>query len=160
MSVSPMNIKNIRRESGITLITSLMMLLAMTIIGVTAIKISSVDLLVAKNYQEQLSAHQEAKTKTRREVSFYRLHDFVMQDIQPPDTTKGAMVSKAEVTNLNSEYPCKGRSNLANSLGPDAPACKLFMFAIDADMKGSGARENHFQGAGKQYPSESNGSSY
>lgn len=136
------------------------MLLTMTIIGVTAIKISSVDLLVANNYQEQLTVHQEAKTKTRREVSFYRLHDFVMSDVQPPSTTKGATVSKAEVTNLNSQYPCKGRSFLANSLGPDAPACKVFMFAVDADMKGSGAKENHYQGAGKQYPNQSNGSNY
>jgi len=155
-----MNIKNIKRQSGITLITSLMMLLAMTIIGVTAIKVSSVDLLIASNYQEQLSAHQEAKTKTRREVSFYRLHDFVMAETQPPNTVKGAMVSKAEVTNLNSEYPCKGRSFLANSLGPDAPPCRLFMFAVDANLKGSGAKENHYQGAGKQYPNQSNGSNY
>lgn len=155
-----MNIKNIKRQSGITLITSLMMLLAMTIIGITAMKISSIDLLVANNYQEQLVVYQEAKTKTRREVSFYRLHDFVMSDKQPPNTTKDAMVTKVEVTNLNSEYPCKGKNYLANSLGPGAPACKLFMFAVDADMKGSGAKEKHYQGSGKQYPNESNGSAY
>lgn len=149
-----------KNQSGITLITSLMMLLVMTILGVTAVKISSVDLLVAHNYQQQLSVYQEAETKIRKEVSFYRLHNWMMEDQQPPDTTKNTLVSKAEVADLKREYPCKGRSSLANSLGPNSPQCKLFLFSIDADMKGSGAKEKHFQGAGKQFPSLSNGSSY
>jgi hypothetical protein len=155
-----MSIINKKRQSGITLITSLMMLLAMTIISVTAIKISSVDLLVAHNYQQQLSVYQEAETKIRREVSFYRLHDWMMEDKQPPETTKDAMVSKAEVMDLEREYPCKGKSSLANSLGPNSPSCKVFLFSIDANMKGSGAQESHFQGAGKQFPNQSNGSAY
>jgi len=155
-----MNIIRKKNQSGITLITSLVMLLAMTIIGVTAVKISSVDLLVAGNYQQQLSVYQEAETKIRRDVSFYRLHDWIMEEKQPPVTSKAAMTSNAEVTDLESEYPCKGRSNLANSLGPDAPACKLFMFSIDANIKGTGAKENHYKGAGKQFPNRSNGSYY
>jgi len=137
-----------------------MMLLVMTIIGVTAIKISSVDLLVASNYQQQLSVYQEAETKIKRDVSFYRLHDWMMDDKQPPVSTKAKMTSNAEVTDLERDYPCKGRSNLANSLGPDAPNCKLFMFAVDANIKGTGAKENHYQGAGKQFPNQSNGSYY
>ena len=155
-----MNIASKKRQSGITLITSLMMLLAMTIIGVTAVRISSVDLLVAHNYQQQLSVYQEAETKIRREVSFYRLHDWMMADKQPPDTQKDSMVSKAAVSDLERSYPCKGRSSLANSLGPDAPACKVFLFTIDSDMKGTGAKESHYKGAGKQFPNQSNGSYY
>lgn len=155
-----MKIINKKNQSGITLITSLMMLLTMTIIGITAVKVSSVDLLVSNNYQQQLSVYQEAETKIKREVSFYRLHDWITDDKQPPVTTKDLMVSNAEVVNLEREYPCKGRSNLANSLGPDAPACKLFMFAVDANIKGTGAKENHYQGSGKQFPNQSNGSYY
>ena len=155
-----MNAIRKKNQSGITLITSLMMLLVMTIIGVTAIKISSVDLLVASNYQQQLSVYQEAETKIKRDVSFYRLHDWMMDDKQPPVSTKAKMTSNAEVTDLERDYPCKGRSNLANSLGPDAPNCKLFMFAVDANIKGTGAKENHYQGAGKQFPNQSNGSYY
>ena len=155
-----MNIMNKKNQSGLTLITSLMMLLAMTILGITAVKLSSVDLLVAHNYQQQLSVYQEAETKIRREVSFFRLHDWMMDDKQPPDTTTDAMVSKASVTDLKRSYPCKGKSNLANSLGPDSPACKVFLFSIDADMQGTGAKESHYQGAGKQFPNQSNGSYY
>lgn len=55
-----MNIMNKKNQSGLTLITSLMMLLAMTILGITAVKLSSVDLLVAHNYQQPLSVYQEA----------------------------------------------------------------------------------------------------
>jgi len=155
-----MNRVSITRQSGITLITSLIMLLAMTIIGVTAIKISSIDLLVANNYQQQLSVYQEAETKIRRDVSFYRLHDWMMDDKQPPTTTKEKMVTNAKVTDLNRDYPCKGKSNLANSLGPDAPSCKLFLFAIDSNLQGTGAQERHYKGAGKQFPNQSNGSNY
>jgi hypothetical protein len=155
-----MNVASKKRQSGITLITSLMMLLAMTLIGVTAVRISSVDLLVAHNYQQQLSVYQEAETKIRREVSFYRLHDWMMADKQPPETLKDKMTSTAAVSDLDRSYPCKGRSSLANSLGPDAPACKVFLFTIDSDMKGTGAKESHYQGAGKQFPNQSNGSYY
>ena len=155
-----MKIINIKSQSGITLITSLMMLVAMTIIGVTAVKLSTVDLLVAHNYQQQLSVYQEAETKIRRDVSFYRLHDWMMEDKQPPDTSKDSMVTKASVSDLERSYPCKGQNNLANSLGPDAPSCKVFLFSIDSNMEGTGAKESHYQGAGKQFPNQSNGSYY
>lgn len=155
-----MNGINKKNQSGITLITSLMMLLTMTIIGVTAIKISSVDLLVANNFQQQLAVYQEAETKSRREVNFLRLHSWMMDEQQPPTTTKNSLVSKASVVDLERQYPCKGQSNLANSLGPDAPACKVFMFSIDAKMNETGAKEKHFNGSGKQFPNQSNGSYY
>ncbi|MGB1310497.1 MAG: pilus assembly PilX family protein [Leucothrix sp.] len=149
-----------KKQSGITLITSLMMLLVMTIIGVTAIKISSVDILVAHNYQQRLSVYQEAETKVSNDVDFHRLHNWIMKDESPPVTTKGAVTAIAEVTDLKREYNCKGRSNLAQSLGPNAPTCKLFMFSIDARMKGSSIKENHYKGAGKRFPNQSNGSYY
>ena len=155
-----MKIRNIKNQSGITLITSLILLVAMTLIGVTAVKLSTIDLMVAHNYQQQLSVYQEAETKIRREVSFYRLHDWMMEDKQPPETKVDSIVSKASVSDLERSYPCKGKSHLANSIGPDAPACKVFLFSIDSDMKGTGARESHYQGAGKQFPNQSNGSYY
>ena len=155
-----MNMVSKKRQMGLTLITSLILLLGMTIIGVTAVRLSTVDLRVAHNYQQQLSVYQEAETKIQREVSFYRLHDWMMEDKQPPDTHKDSMTSKASVSDLERSYPCKGRSSLANSLGPDAPACKVFLFTIDSEMEGSGAKESHFKGAGKQFPNQSNGSYY
>jgi len=136
------------------------MLLAMTIIGITAIKISSVDLLIASNFQQQLSVYQAAETKIQSDVNFYHLYNWMMDDKQPPASIKDRMISNAEVADLKRDYPCKGRSNLANSLGPDSPTCKLFLFAIDAKIKGTGVKENHYKGAGKQFPNQSNGSYY
>lgn len=151
---------NKKNQLGLTLITSLIMLLMMTLIGVTAVKLSSIDLLVAHNYQQQLEVYQEAETKIRRDVSFYRLHEWMINNQHPPVSEKDNIETKAEVMDLNRQYPCKGTGNLANSLGPDAPACRLFMFSIDANMKGAGAREHHYQGAGKQFPNQSKGSYY
>lgn len=155
-----MKIVSSNRQSGVTLITSLMLLLVMTITGVTAVKLSTIDLLIAHNYQQQLSVFQEAETKIRREASFDRLYNWMMEDKQPPDTSKGVTVSKAAVAGLDRSYPCKGRGHLANSLGPDAPVCKVFLFSIDARMKGTGAKESLYQGAGKQFPNQSSGSYY
>ena len=56
------NTKKYSTQAGMTLVTSLMMLLVMTILGVTAIRLSSVDLLIANNYQHQLSVYQAAKS--------------------------------------------------------------------------------------------------
>lgn len=151
-----MNI-NKNKQAGITLITSLMMLLVLTILGVTAIKISSVDLLIADNYQKKLSAYQAAESKIQDDVDFFWLYKWMTTAVNSPDGDSGNMVTKAKIVDLDRSYQCSP-NNLATSLGPDSTPCKIFMFKIDASMKSSGAKETHFQGAGKLTPNLSKGS--
>jgi Tfp pilus assembly protein PilX len=151
-----MNI-NKNKQVGMTLITSLMMLLVLTILGVTAIKISSVDLLIADNYQKKLSAYQAAESKIQKDVDFYWLYRWITTASNSPDGDSGTMVTTAKIVDLDRSYQCNP-NNLATSIGPDSTPCKIFMFHVEAAMKSSGAKESHFQGAGKLTPNLSKGS--
>ena len=154
-----MKIKILKKQSGITLITSLVMLLVMTVIGLTAIRLSTIDLVVAKNYQHQLTVYQAAESALRKDVNFYHLYEWMLDNTKHPgETTDEGVVSETLVVDLEKDYICKGRQNQATSIGPDAPSCKLFMFTIDSHLEGTGAKDRHYQGAGKQVPNASKGS--
>ena len=49
--------KRLGRQQGATLITSLILLLVMTIVGVSSVKVSSIDAMIAGNPQEMLEKH-------------------------------------------------------------------------------------------------------
>lgn len=151
-----MNI-NKNKQAGITLVTSLMMLLVLTILGVTAIKISSVDLLIANNYQKKLQVYQAAESKIQKDVDFYWLYKWILTDANAPTDNDNDVVTKSEIIDIDKEYQCTP-NDLATSLGPDSTPCRVFMFQVEASMKTSGAKEAHYQGAGKLTPNLSKGS--
>ncbi len=154
-----MNIRKITKQSGITLVTSLVMLLVVTLLGITAIKLSKTDLIVARNYQQQLTVYQAAETKLRQDVNFYHLYEWMLDNTKHPEKAEDQnLVSETLVVDLGRKYICKGRLSRAASIGPDAPPCKLFMFKIDSYLEGTGAKDSHYQGAGKQIPNASRGS--
>lgn len=146
------NTKKYRTQAGMTLVTSLMMLLVMTILGVTAIRLSSVDLLIANNYQHQLSVYQAAKSANSTNSNLYNLYTWITVKQDPADISEKEVVSKTGVADLDIQYPCRGRGDLASSIGPNAPPCNLYMFSIDSRIKGTGAKDTHYQGAGKEVP--------
>lgn len=154
-----MNIKTLKKQSGITLITSLVMLSVMSVLVLTAIKLSTIDLIVSKNYQQQLEVYQAAESTLRKDVKFYHLYEWMLDNSKHPGETKDdGVVSETLVVDLEKDYTCKGRQNQATSLGPDSPSCKLYMFTIDSHLEGTGAKDRHYQGAGKQVPNASKGS--
>ena len=149
---------NKNKQSGITLITSLMMLLVMTIIGVTAIKLSTVDLLIANNYQKKLQVYQAAESKIQKDVNFYWLYQWMTTQVNATVDNNRDIVVTSEVIDLEEAYQCTP-NNLATSLGPDSTPCHIYMFEIKAAMKSSGAKGSHYQGAGKLVPNVSKNSS-
>jgi len=146
------NTKRHSTQTGMTLITSLIMLLVMTVLGVTAIRLSSADLLVANNYQHQLSVYQAAKSANSTNSNLNNLYAWITAKQSPVDIEEEGVVSKTLVTDLGVQYPCRGKGQLARSIGPNAPPCNLYMFSIDSRIKGTGAKDSHFQGAGKEVP--------
>ena len=148
---------NKNKQAGITLITSLMMLLVMTIIGVTAIKISSMDLLIADNYQKKLQVYQAAESKIQKDADFYSLYTWMTTQQNAPTDKKNDITTTSEIVDLQDQYQCTP-NNLATSLGPDSTPCNIYMFQIEASMSGSGAKDFHYQGAGKLVPNVSKGS--
>lgn len=141
-----------------TLVTSLMMLIVMTVLGITAMKLSAVDLIVAKNHQHQLTVYQAAESSLRKDVNFFNWYQWMLDNTQHPgETDNEGLVTDTQVVDLDRYYICKGRSGLASSIGSNSPPCKLYMFSIDSRLQGTGAKDRHFQGAGKEVPTPSGG---
>lgn len=147
----------LNKQSGVTLITSLMMLIVMTVLGITAMKLSSVDLVVAKNHQHQLSVYQEAVTSLRRDVTFFNWFQWASSenDVQPSVRNSKGLVTNTQIVDLDQYYMCKGRLGSASSIGSNSPSCKLYMFSIDSHLEGTGAKDTHYQGVGKEVPKPS-----
>ena len=152
------------KQQGATLITSLIMLLVMTIVGVSATKISSMSALISGNDQQQMLLAQTLDSKLSNFASIETLEEsFTDTGFTPSDgqTNKyifslveenGLKVNK-EITNLDFNYSCK-RNGIASDIGADAPNCNLYDFHIKLNRSHSSARDRRHQGSGKMVPSK------
>ena len=151
------------KQQGATLVTSLMMLLVMTIIGVSATKSSTMNVLIAGNDQQQMLLAQTLDSELSRFASIETLEgSFTNTGFAPSagQTNKyifplveenGFKVNK-EITKLDFNYACK-RNGIASDIGADAPNCNLYDFYITLNRSHSSGRDRRHQGSGKMVPS-------
>jgi type II secretory pathway pseudopilin PulG len=159
-----LNNKLKNKQQGATLITSLIMLLIMTIVGVAATKSSSMSILIAGNDQQKILLAQTLDSELSKFASIETLEkSFTKNGFTPSagqtnkyifaqDDVDDLKVNK-EITNLNFNYACK-RNGKASDLGADAPSCDLYDFYIDLKRSASSARDTRHQGSGKMVPSK------
>lgn len=159
-----MKIKNKIKQKGATLVTSMMLLIVMTIAGVTTIKISSTSLLIAGAQQEGmlLSQHlnselpmfasveylQESFTSTGFTPTSGQSNKYIFNQVEDEDIR----INKT-ITNHDYKYGCL-RNGKASDIGPDAPVCDLYDFYIDLYSTRSNAKDTRHQGSGKMVPSK------
>ena len=153
------------KQKGATLITALMMLLVMTILGISAIKMSSISILIAGNDQQKLMLMQETETALINLATPAKLLDPLIgevvdgqeagfdaqtgrYDVRDPQTSLAA----ESITDMSTINDCQGFGGKAVSLGPDVPPCRLYDFQVRARTAHSGARETRRRGAGKEVP--------
>lgn len=152
---------NICRQQGATLITALMMLLVLTIIGISAVKMSTIDILVAGNDQQKLMLMQETENDLINLTTPAKLlPPLVGEDgaafnaetgvYQVPDPLKSNVTEI--IVDLKKTYGCEGISGKAVSIGPDVPPCRLYDFQVRAKKAQGGAKEQRRRGAGKEIP--------
>jgi hypothetical protein len=152
-------------QQGATLITALMMLLVMTIIGISAIKMSSISILIAGNDQQKLMLMQETETTLNNLATPGKLIDPLInepvngvnarfdantKEYQVPSPFKSNMTEI--ITDMDILYGCEGFDGKAVSIGSDVPPCHLYDFKVDAKKQSSGARVVRRRGAGKEVP--------
>jgi hypothetical protein len=152
------------KQAGVTLITSMMLLVIMTIIGVSATKVSSMSALISGNDQQQMLLAQTLNSKLPQFASVDTLEKTLSSTGFTPsagETNKyvfsqvsndGYKVDK-EVTDLAYNYACK-RNGKASDIGPDAPSCDLYDFHIGLKRSSSNAKDTRHQGSGKMVPSK------
>lgn len=157
-----------KKQTGATLFTSLVFLTLMTVVGVSASKVSIVDLLIAGNNQEQIILLQETendlKILTRVEKLFVPLtnnggsfdEDTGIYEL-PGDPNRPHV--DEQITDVDHDlseelryYQCQGFSGLAISLGPDVPKCDLYDFQVKSTRPNSSVIDKHNRGAGKEKP--------
>jgi len=150
------------KQQGATLITSLMMLLVMTIVGVSATKSATMSVLIAGNDQQKMLLAQTLDSELSRFASIETLEkSFTSIGFTPSagQTDKyifsqvdesGLKVNK-EITNLGYNYTCK-RNGIASDIGADAPNCNLYDFHIKLHRSHSSVRDRRHQGSGKMGP--------
>lgn len=152
------------KQRGATLFTALVFLALMTIVSVSAAKISMLDVLVSGNNQQQMVLYQ----KTAREVDAHTSPGKLLTLIQTEAAAENVKLpwvhdypassakphTEENITNRAIEYQCGAINGLATSQGSDN-VCHLFDFEVRTSKQNSSARERHVRGGGKEYPSPS-----
>ena len=156
-----------RKQKGVTLAATLVFLMLMTIVAVSATKISILDVLVSGNEQQQMLMFQQAENDLKPIVSITRLvqaygptgfnGNIASNDRKFRLAESTTFVTKI-ITDLPVLYPCE-RNGIAMSVGAGTPPCDLFDFQVRSNSQVSGAKAKHHRGAGKMLPNlKSNGS--
>lgn len=153
------------KQRGATLFTALVFLALMTIVSVSAAKISMLDVLISGNNQQEMILFQ----KTARELDVHASPAKLLELLQENNGEDNNYLeewtfnyqvkptnphSNEIITNRVKEYDCGAIGGLATSQGSDN-SCRLFDFEVRTTRANSGARDRHLRGAGKEYPSAS-----
>ncbi|WP_299876460.1 pilus assembly PilX N-terminal domain-containing protein [uncultured Cocleimonas sp.] len=151
-----------RRQRGATLFTSLVFLALMTIVSVSASKISMMDVLISGNNEQSMRVFQTTANDLKKlttPVNFYEA--YIVNEHGAPWTHElpSEPTKEQKITSRNKEYYCGGFNGLAVSLGSDTSPCFLFDFNVNGKLPNSSIRDAHFRGAGKEFPNTSRNSS-
>lgn len=158
------HITNKSKQKGATLFTALVFLALMTIVSVSAAKISMFDVLVSGNNQQQMELFQE----TAREIDDHARPANLLKLVINTDAYSNPRVAwdhnypsiaakpnlQKSITNRVIEYPCGAINGLATSQGA-GNSCRLYDFEVRTRKQNSSARDRHARGGGKEYPTAS-----
>ncbi len=155
---------SLKKQHGATLFTSLVFLALMTIVGVSAAKVSMLDVLISGNNQRQMEVFQDTANDLKRLADVRKLYKPLIGKIEGStthqfDSTTGiyevpgtASNSTQEITDSETRYDCAGFRGEAVSVGPDTPPCDLYDFRVEYKENGTSAKDIHNRGAGKEKP--------
>ncbi|GAA0397350.1 hypothetical protein GCM10009133_02990 [Cocleimonas flava] len=157
------NLKLSHQQRGATLFTSLVFLALMTVVSVSATKVSLLDLLVAGNNQQQMRNFQDTENELKKltrveELMVPMIHETPGEEF---NATTGifSVPAKAgdhgverEIRDTFKRYTCGGFEGQAVSIGPDVAPCDLYDFQVRQRASNSGVKDRHNRGAGKEKP--------
>jgi hypothetical protein len=146
---------NTSSQQGASLLVGLVILLVISILGVSSVRLSILDTLMASNDEQQMLVTQTSETAKKQVVYFYHLFKWISEGENPDDITttiKSTHISSRITLDSGEFYPCFGQAGEAMSLGPAAPKCRVFSFEIDSKIAGTGAQEKLVKGEGKEFP--------
>ena len=154
----------LKKQRGATLFTALVFLALMTIVGVSAAKVSMLDVLISGNNQRQMEVFQDTANDLKQLADVRNLYKPIIGKVEGStthifDPVTGIYTlrdtgsnSIQEITDPEKRYDCQGFRGEAVSIGPDTPPCDLYDFRVKYKEQGTSAKDVHNRGAGKEKP--------
>jgi len=152
-----------KKQKGATLFTSLVFLALMTIVSVTAAKVSMLDVFVAGNNQQQMMLYQSTANDLKELTTVVQLYAPLVNDPVSAkfneitgiyellaDTNKPHITQ--QIIDKEKTYECGGFAGQAISIGPNVPICDLYDFQVKSWKQNTGVKDRHNRGAGKEKP--------
>ncbi|MBO0613715.1 MAG: hypothetical protein RL122_1244 [Pseudomonadota bacterium] len=171
--------KTIRsQERGAVLVWGLVILLTLTVIGIAATRMSSIDNRIAGNQMMYMLTFQGADSMLNKSMSLYEVMMTVekgtaengvhrvrkMNDMSAAvdgtwndgytDNTNGVAVTGVSLMGEESGCPPLKGIAMTTEMTPDAGgiACRVFTTEAEASLSGTGARSQHSEGVLKPVP--------
>lgn len=148
-----------KKQKGATLFTALVFLALMTIVGVSAAKLSILDVLVAGNNEQQMRLFQEAENDLKELTTMKRLIvDTSWKAYDSAGTFNVNQGSKPHVEQQiishppEDDYVCKGFGGHATQIDQSASKCKLWDFQVRTRKPNTTLSDRHNRGGGKEKP--------
>lgn len=149
MNISPST------QKGVSLLITLIMLMVISMIGVSAVRMSSQDLMIASNEQQQMLVNQTSESSRREVVSFYNLFQWLEEGTIPASrvhTLDSGEIKTTIALTQGIDYPCLGQSGEAMSIGAGMNKCRAYNFSVKSKLQGTGAIAERFKSEGKELP--------
>ncbi len=154
-------IKPPKKQKGATLFTALVFLTLMTVVTVSASKISMMDLIVSSNNQQEMMVFQTTDSDLKELTTVPKLYKPLVKTpnhefdettgvYEILDSTKPEL--EQQITDKEKRYQCGGFAGKAISIGPSVSPCDLYDFEVRTKMGHSGVKDRHNRGAGKEKP--------
>ncbi len=151
-----------KTQTGATLITALMFLLVMTITGVSVVKVSSMNALIAGSEQRIMIIRQDVQSELNKFatveslVNAYTASGFTANEGNDKYRFDTVSIDNIRVRKVIKDkkfsYSCR-REGTASGVGADSPVCKLYDYFLEAKETNSSAADGSHKGAGKMVPS-------
>jgi type IV pilus assembly protein PilX len=139
-----------RTEQGAALIVGLLLLLVLTILGISGMNTASLEFIMAGNEQFKNNAFQAAETGIQSVA--VASNNFVASDTAPPTTTTGNAISgSADTYDATVVFVGKGNTLAGNSTGTSGAATQFagYYFTITGTGRSArGAQATNVQGIG------------
>jgi len=151
-----------KKQQGATLFTTLVFMVLMTVVGVSASKVSIQDMLMAGNEQQRMLLFQKSEYRLNQFSKTNRLSQAMSTGVGFTPNVPGTNQFKFDnsllqsqgiveiINDMGQKFECE-RAGIATSIGSGATTeCDLYDFQINS--RDSHARDRHFRGAGKMVP--------
>lgn len=159
------------KQRGAVLVWGMVILLTLTVIGIAATRMATVDSRIAGNQMMYMLTFQGADSMLRKSTSLYQVmmtattgttpsgtyHKNKVKALQLSDfteSTSGVTVTAESAMGEESGCPPLKGVAMTTEMTPDAGgiACRVFTTDASASLSGTGARSQHSEGVLKPVP--------